>query len=219
VDCNLLSHKIGNRLIIKNLHLFEGVVYDLGCGERPYEKEILTKAASYIGVDWGNTLHELKADIVADLNKPLDMIDAETADTVACFSVLEHIAEPQTLLNEAFRILKPKGILFLTVPFQWWVHEAPYDYFRYTRYGLEYMLKKAGFRHVHVEESAGFWYTWFMKFNYHSCRWIRGPFLIRQLIKCVLISVWFLDQCIAPFLDRIDWNPAEAGGYCVVASK
>jgi hypothetical protein len=37
------------------------------------------------------------------------------------------------------------------VPFQWWIHEAPYDYFRYTQYELLYMFRKAGSQYVVVE--------------------------------------------------------------------
>jgi hypothetical protein len=53
------------------------------------------------GVDWSGTLHELKADILADLNEPLPIED-QVADTVVSLSVLEHLREPQTMLNEAF---------------------------------------------------------------------------------------------------------------------
>ncbi len=118
-----------------------GVVYDLGCGIRPYEKDILTVADRYVGVDWSSTLHGLHADIEADMNKPLP-IDDDVADAIVSFQVLEHLYEPQVVLNEAFRIIRPGGKIFISVPFQWWVHEAPYDYFRYTRYGLDTCLPK-----------------------------------------------------------------------------
>ncbi len=126
---NWLVFKLNNQLIAKYLPQMKGIVYDLGCGTRPHEKDILRYASRYIGVDWSNTLHGLKADISADLNKTLP-IDSDLADNVVSFQVLEHLCEPQVMLNEAFRILKPGGKIFLSVPFQWWIHEAPYDYFR-----------------------------------------------------------------------------------------
>ena len=141
---NWLAIKTNNETVEKNFKNFKGTVYDLGCGERPYEKDILKVADKYIGVDWGDTLHNLKADIVSDLNKPLP-IDSEVAETVTSFQVIEHLCEPQIMLNEAYRILKRSGNIILTVPFQWWIHEAPYDYFRYTIYGLRYMFEKSGF--------------------------------------------------------------------------
>jgi len=103
----------------------------------------------YIGVDWAGSSHEALADIVADLNKPLP-IESCVADIVVSLSVLEHLCEPQTMLNEAYRILKKGGVMIIHVPWQWWVHEAPHDYYRYTPYGLTYMLKKAGFDKINI---------------------------------------------------------------------
>lgn len=199
--------------------LIRGKVYDLGCGERPYEEDILKVADKYIGVDWTGTLHNLKADIVSDLNKPLP-IDSEIADTVTSFQVMEHLCEPQTMLNEAYRILKKDGYIVLTVPFQWWVHEAPYDYFRYTPYGLKYMFEKAGFTDIQVTPSTGFFTMWILKMNYFSARFIRGPRPLRWIIKAILVPFWTIGQVLAPYLDKIDRNwAAEAQGYVVLARK
>jgi len=218
LDKNWLGHKINNENMSKNLGELKGVVYDFGCGTRPYEKEILTVADRYIGVDWSNTLHGLHADIIADLNKPLP-IQSDVADSVVSLQVMEHLCEPQIMLNEAFRILKRGGNVFITIPFQWWVHEAPYDYFRFTRYGLEYMLTKAGFIDVVVEVSSGFWTMWFLKFNYQTSRLVRGPMPIRWLVRGCLIPFWYIDQLVATMLDKF-WNaPQETVGYLVTARK
>ena len=98
---NWLAIKTNNETLERNLKFLKGVVYDLGCGERPYEEDILKVADKYIGVDWGETLHKLNADIVSNLNKPLP-IDSEVADTVTSFQVMEHLCEPQTMLDEAY---------------------------------------------------------------------------------------------------------------------
>ncbi len=120
LDQNWLALKINNQQIQSRLRDMKGVVYGLGCGTRPYESEILQHASRYIGIDWSNTLHGLRADTVAYLNKPLPIAD-RAADTVAPFQVREHLSEPQIMLEEAFRILKPGGKIFLSVPFQWHV--------------------------------------------------------------------------------------------------
>lgn len=170
-------------------------------------------------MDWSGTLHNLKADVVADLNKPLP-IENEVADTIISLSVMEHLCEPQTMLNEAHRILKPGGSMILQVPWQWHVHEAPYDFFRYTPYGLRYMFAKAGFVDVVVEAPSGFFTTWIVKFNYFSSRFVRGPRILRGLIKTVLLPIWYLGQKAAPLLDRLDTNwAAETTGYFVTARK
>ena len=215
---NWLALKMNNADVQSRLSDIAGTVYDLGCGIRPYEKDILTLADRYVGVDWSSTLHGLHADIVADMNKRLPIEDA-VADTVVSFQVLEHLCEPQTMLNEAFRIIRPGGKIIISVPFQWWVHEAPHDYFRYTRYGLEYMFAKAGFTNIKVKESSGFWVMWLLKFNYQTAGMSTGSGLVRQFFRAFLIPLWFMNQLIAPMLDRLWPNPTETAGYYVCASK
>lgn len=216
---NWLAIKTNNNILTNKSKSINGVVYDLGCGTRPYESDILQVADQYIGVDWGYTLHDLKADIVADLNKPLP-INSTIADTITSFQVMEHLYEPQVMLNEAHRILKKDGKIILTVPFQWWIHEAPYDYFRYTLHGLNYMFQKAGFVDIKITSNTGFFTMWILKMNYFSTRLIRGPIILKLFFKAFLIPVWFVSQVLAPILDKLDRNPAlETGGYTVVARK
>ena len=170
---NWLSYKIGDECLVENSSKIRGHIYDLGCGEMTYKLWLLNYADTYTGVDWGSTLHELKANILADLNRPLP-IENEVADTVISLSVIEHLCEPQCMLNETFRILKPKGYFLLQVPWQWHIHEAPYDFFRYTPFALKYMLAKAGFEEIEVKPQSGFFTMWFTKLNYFSLRLIRG---------------------------------------------
>lgn len=215
---NWLGRKINDDSLKRHLPRLDGIVYDFGCGTRPYEQEILAVADRYIGVDWSNTLHGLHADIVADLNKPLP-VDNVIADHVISLQVLEHLCEPQTMLLEAFRVLKSGGTAYITVPFQWWIHEAPYDYFRYTRHGLEYMLGKAGFEDIVIEESTGFWTMWFLKLNYQTARLVRGPKPLRWVIRTCFFPLWFVDQLVAPLMDRFWPAPQETAGYAVIARK
>ena len=105
---NWLIYDIGDRFLLKNTKHYKGVLYDLGAGESPYKAFFLQHAQQYIAVDWAGSYHNTKADIAADLNKPLP-IEPEAADTVVSLSVMEHLCEPQMMLNEAFRILKPGG--------------------------------------------------------------------------------------------------------------
>lgn len=219
LDHNWLALKINNEQIKCRLGAMTGVVFDLGCGNRPYEEDILRLADRYVGVDWGNTLHGLRADVVADLNRPLPIEDA-VADTVVSFQVLEHLSEPCSMLREAFRILKPGGKIVLSAPFQWHIHEAPYDFFRFTRFGLEHLLSKAGFANIGVDAVSGFWSMWFLKINYQLVRLIKGPKALQWLIRAALIPFWWLDQHLAILLD-LAWpdSEAETAGYFVTARK
>lgn len=216
---NWLAYDIRDSFLKENTDNLKGVLYDFGCGEAPYKDFFLKYVKEYIGVDWSNSLHNTKADIVADLNKPLS-IDSNVADTIVSLSVLEHLSEPQIMLNEAHRVLKRSGTIILQVPWQWWVHEKPYDFFRYTPYGLEYMFKKAGFKDIVIKPSSGFFTMWFLKINYFTKRFIRGPRALRFIIKIFLIPFWFLLQKLAPLLDKIDKNwSLETMTYYVIAKK
>jgi len=216
---NWLIYDIGDHFLLKFSGSFKGVLYDLGAGESPFKDFFLKYAQQYVAVDWAGSYHDTKADIAADLNKPLP-IESEVADTVVSLSVMEHLCEPQMMLNEAFRILKPEGCIVLQVPWQWWIHEAPYDFFRYTPYGLKYLFEKAGFVDVVVEPQSGFFTMWLLKMNYFSLQFARGPKPLRWLIKACLVPIWYINQLFAPFLDKLDRNwAAETSGYYVTARK
>ena len=123
-------------------------------------------------------------------------------------------------LNESYRILKDNGTIILQVPFMWWVHEAPYDYFRYTPYGLKYMFEKAGYKDIHIQPTSGFFTMWFLKMNYFSLKWIKGSKIRRSFTRGLLIPFWYLSQKLAPWLDskHRGWS-LESAGFFVVAKK
>ncbi|MEQ9324812.1 MAG: class I SAM-dependent methyltransferase [Polyangiaceae bacterium] len=77
-------------------------------------------------------------------------------DAVVCTQVLEHVPEPETVLRELGRVLKPEGLLFLTVPLFYAEHEVPYDFQRFTRYGLERLLPLAGFEIERLDWLEGY---------------------------------------------------------------
>jgi SAM-dependent methyltransferase len=197
---------------------YKGHIYDLGCGELPYKQWLLKYASAYTGVDWSGTLHELKADVIADLNKPLP-IEGGVADTILSLSVMEHLQEPRVFLGESHRILKRGGTMILQVPFMWGEHEAPYDYYRYTRFGLQYLFTQAGFGEVQVYPSTGFWTMWIVKFNYQTRKLIRGPWPLHLIISGLFRLVWAADQRIARWLDAHWSGHSETAGYFVVARK
>lgn len=195
-----------------------GTVLDLGCGSAPYRDYIAAIADRYIGVDWSASFHDVAADVIADLNSTLPFRDG-AADTVFCLSVLEHLRQPEAMLREAARVLRSGGSIVLIVPFMWQVHEAPHDYYRFTRYGLEDLFGRAGFAAVEVREISGFWATWVLKFNYQSLKLIRGPRPLRAAARLALSVVWRLDQAAARALDRRWHAPEETQSYLVTAVR
>ncbi len=216
---NWLVYTIQDKFLIKYSKYLKGAIYDFGCGEQPYKDFFLNYCDKYIGIDWSNTQHNLTADIVADLNKPLP-IESNVADTIISISVIEHLCEPQNMLNEAYRILNKEGVMILQVPFQWHIHEAPFDYFRFTPFGLKYIFEKAGFKKIEIEPSSGIFITIALKINYFLTKLIRGPKFLKLLIRSLLTPVFFINQYFSFLLDKLDNDKQrEAGGFWVIAKK
>jgi SAM-dependent methyltransferase len=209
----------GDRALARHRQRLTGTLVDLGCGERPYEAFLSGACERYVGVDWSATPHTLRADVLADLNLPLPFADG-SVDSVVSLSVMEHLAEPQAFLAEAARVLRPGGTMLVQVPFQWRVHEAPHDYFRFTRFGLERLFARAGFADVAVEATTGFWVMWTVKLNYQLKRLVRGPAPVRAVVGAVLAAVFWIDQHLAILADKA-WpdDGTESAGYFVVARK
>lgn len=128
-------------------------VLDAGAGHCPYRG--LFAHAHYETADFCQVDRRYgQIDYVCDLRA----IPAEPAsyDVVVCTQVLEHLPEPQAVLREYARLLKPSGQLWLTAPLYYEEHEAPHDYFRYTQYGLRHLLAGAGFEVVEFEWLEGY---------------------------------------------------------------
>lgn len=76
-------------------------------------------------------------------------------DLVTNFMVLEHLSRPLEALKECQRVLEKNGYIALTTVQYWHTHSYPSDYYRYTKYGLEYLLKEAGFKIVDIWSQGG----------------------------------------------------------------
>jgi len=134
-----------------------GTLVDLGCGAVPYYflyKELVQET---ICIDWGRELKEGEIpffDKIADLNYGIPL-ENELADTILCTDVLEHISNPTLLFSEIARVMKTKAKLILTVPFMYWVHDAPDDNHRYTKYMLERYCGQNNLKVLSVEAYGG----------------------------------------------------------------
>jgi SAM-dependent methyltransferase len=132
-----------------------GRLIDLGCGKVPLYASYKDYVSEVVCVDWGNTPHRTNhLDLECDLTKPLPFCDGEF-DTVILSDVLEHLPQPALLCNEIGRLLATQGKVLASVPFYYWLHEAPYDFFRYTEYALQWFMEHAGLRVVLLKPYGG----------------------------------------------------------------
>jgi SAM-dependent methyltransferase len=135
--------------------LFDGSMLDVGCGSKPYFRYF--KTTTYIGLDIDNEVNR-RAGIAEYLFDGTQFpFDADCFDGVISNQVLEHVFDPNQFFAEINRVLKLKGLLMITVPFVWDEHEQPFDYARYTSFGLVHLAKKYGFEVVyHKKMGTGF---------------------------------------------------------------
>jgi SAM-dependent methyltransferase len=128
------------RALERTLSSCEGRVLDIGCGLQPYRHMLGPRVVEYVGVD---RIGELTRPTIVGTAEALPVPDA-SFDVVMCTMVLEHVIDPRKVLAEARRVLAPNGRLVLTVPGVWPTHEAPHDYWRFTRFGLEQLMREFG---------------------------------------------------------------------------
>jgi SAM-dependent methyltransferase len=124
-------------------------VADVGAGEAPYAE--LFDHVDYVTVDWSQSPHSHATP--PSLTASIESLPVQDGafDAVLLTQVLEHVPDPVSALRELHRVLVPGGLVYVTVPLAWELHELPHDYYRYTEPGLRHVLNAAGFEVVELE--------------------------------------------------------------------
>jgi len=195
---------------------------DAGAGDPAYQ--VRDPRLRFVSVDlcvgqddWDYSAIDVSADLCA---LPFA---AGVFDAVLCTQTLEHVSEPEAVLKELRRCLKPGGKLFLTAPQEWYLHQPPHDYFRYTKYGLAHLLEKAGFKVISTEPHGGYFLLMshrialFPRFFFPP---VKNP-LLRLLRKPFKELVVFIFTRLLPpvfvRMDRFDRDRYATAGYSVTA--
>jgi len=143
--------------IESNLHNFKGIFLDVGCGEMPYREYLINNSeiTQYIGLDIDNPAYQkkIKPDLYWD-GKFINLCD-NSVDCAFATEVFEHLPEIETVLTEIYRVIKPEGRIFFTLPFLWPLHDVPNDEYRYTPYSLRRYLNRAGFVNIDINPLGG----------------------------------------------------------------
>ncbi|HTE51706.1 MAG TPA: methyltransferase domain-containing protein [Kofleriaceae bacterium] len=150
------------------------------------------------------------ADVVADICK---WHSEEPYDAVVCSEVLEHLWAPHLAIDNIRASLRDGGRLILTAPFVFPIHGAPHDYFRYTRHGLEVLLRE--FRDVTIEERT----NWAESLGVLAVRMARGRGAARRGLQAVIVPVVLAGSPVLRALGKLVPATEVTIGYNVVAFR
>jgi len=195
-----------------------GCMLDLGCGYKPYEPLFASRVTKHLGFDLPQSLdfRGSKAQVTGSA-AALPFADG-SFDSVLCTQMLDDFPEPSVVLNEITRVLVPDGVLLLTVNQLYPVHDPPYDFYRFTRYGLEHQVTKAGLTVVEFRATGGQWMTIGILILLRM--WVlfdRIP-LIRRL-RFIPMIAGFFTGLFFDLLDRLDPVWAGSPNLLIVAKK
>jgi SAM-dependent methyltransferase len=186
-------------------------VLDAGAGEGFYKSNFAEQR--YCGLDLGvgdGAWDYSRLDVLGDL-AALPFSD-RTFEAAINIVTLEHVREPARVVCELGRILTPGGSLLLVAPHQWEEHQQPHDYYRYTRYGLDYLLREAGFTEIDIRPVGGI-FRLISRRLLNALQFFPGPTIL-------LAAVFFAPPALLlPLLDPLDRQKTFTLGYICSARK
>ncbi len=202
-------------------------ILDAGAGESVYKKyfshcnykaidlAVGESRWDYSNLDYVGYLHDMP-------------IEDSAFDAVLCTQVLEHLEWPRESVAEIYRVLKSGGSLYLTVPMAQSEHQIPYDFFRYTSYGLESICKHAGFHDIKIVPFGGLWVRWAYElpralsiFPSAGLRRKKPNVLGIALLPLKIITPWLIRllQVMFLWLDKFDDKKNDPFGWACEAKK
>ena len=213
---NWLVYNLHDRALRKAASSYlSGRLIDIGCGGKPFRELLKPFISEHVGVDIEDSPHD-KSNIDL-IGSAYDIpVNDCSFDCAICTAVLEHLEEPGAAIREACRVLKPGAYAIYTVPLFWHLHEAPRDFYRFTKFGLEYLFKNNGFDIVELNPLAGFWVTFGQELVYYMWGFIDEKKSLRSYVIPVLGT---LIQAASYVLNKIDSRDDFTWMYLVVVRK
>ena len=190
-------------------------VLDAGAGEGKYARHFSRQR--YCGVDLavGDTAWDYsRLDAIADLTALPFRTGA--FDAVLHIVTMEHLRDPASALAEMARVAAPGASLLVAAPHEWEVHQAPHDYFRFTRHGLTYLVENAGWEAIEVRASGGY-FRLLSRRLLNGLQFFSGGWRWVGFIPAAMLLV--PPAMILPFLDFLDGQRNFTVGYICTARK
>lgn len=212
---------LANRAVVRGLEAARsharGTLVDVGCGTRPFEWVLAGRVERYFGTDLPSSVYLAGRPPHAYARAEAQPIRSGSVDTVLGLSMLTCLPEPQRMVDEAYRMLRPGGTLLLEFTQMAPLHDEPHDYFRFTRLGARRMLERAGFEPLEYIPLGGLWARVGLSLIAPLNRLNRGPARLLTELPVRLLYVVIQLTCFA--LDRLFPDPRQVLGHLVVARK
>ncbi len=195
-------------------------ILDAGAGELRYKKYFLH--CNYVSndlcigdddwyfdnIDIKSTIYEIP-------------VESESFDAILCTQVLEHLEFPEKAFMEFRRILKKGGKLLLTAPLGQGEHQVPYDFFRYTKYGLKSLGERCGLKLVYIEPHGGIFIN--LEYILWQSKNVFLPFLdialIRYFYFILFLPLKVISGVVFIFLDLFDREKVYTNNYNCIYEK
>jgi SAM-dependent methyltransferase len=212
----LANHKIIAALERVRVHA-HGDLLDVGCGSKPFAPLFAGRVRRYWGSDLAASRYLGRARPDAFATAEAQPFRTASMDTVLGLSMLTYLPEPLRLIEEAYRVLKPGGVLMLEFTQMVPLHDEPHDYFRFTRFGAQFLLQRAGFEPVESVAVGGLWARVGLSTIAGLQRINRGP--TRVLTELPVRALYVILQLGFEVMDRLFFDPREVLAHIVVARK
>jgi SAM-dependent methyltransferase len=212
----LANHKI-MAAIRKAAPHARGELLDMGCGSKPFAPLFAGRVTRYWGTDLSQSPYLGAARLDAFARAEQQPFRDGSFDTVVGFSMLTYLPEPVRMIEEAHRVLRPGGTLILEFTQMVPLHDEPWDFFRFTRYGAEHLLRRGGFEPLEYIPIGGLWARVGLSTIAGLNRLNRGP--TRVLTEIPVRVLYVVVQSACELLDRLFFDPREVLAHLVVARR
>lgn len=168
---NSLKKRIKSILSLPEVGVFPSIDYEL-----IEHKSVLKGKVLNAGAGWRDVSHLVDGEVInqdiawpgderknINIYSPIHKIPVEDNyfDAILCIAVLEHVENPEEVVPELYRVLKPGGHLILDVPFLQPEHKVPTDFQRYTKDGLVKLASDHGFQVLQVKSLFTVYHTFY----------------------------------------------------------
>lgn len=212
----LANHKILAALHRARVHA-RGELLDMGCGRKPFAPQFGAHISRYWGTDLAASPYLGHARLDAYARAEAQPFRDGSFDTILGLSMLTYLPEPILMVREAHRLLTPGGVLILEFTQMVPLHDEPHDYFRFTRFGAEYLLEQAGFEPIEYIPIGGLWARVGLSMIAGLNRVNRGP--TRLLTEIPVRMLYVVIQLACELLDQLFFDPREVLSHLVVARR